>query len=100
MILFNITYSLDPKIEREWLRFMKSEYISMLKATTLLADVKILKLLTELDNGAVTYSLQIHFRAMEEFLTYHHTFADGHQAKIDERFANQYATFRTLLEEV
>ncbi|TAE31630.1 MAG: DUF4286 family protein [Cytophagales bacterium] len=100
MILFNITYSIDPKIEREWLRFMKTEYVPMVKATDLPADAKILKLLTELDNGAVTYSFQFFFRAMEEFLTYHHTFADAHQAKVDERFANQYATFRTLLEEI
>jgi hypothetical protein len=99
MILFNITYSIDPKIEREWLRWMKAEYLPLIEATNLPAEVKILKLLTELDNGATTYSLQVFFRAMEEFLTYHHTFADEHQAKVDGLFANKYATFRTLLEE-
>ncbi|MCY7360059.1 MAG: DUF4286 family protein [Rudanella sp.] len=100
MILFNITYSIEPKIEREWLRWMKAEYLPMVKATTLTSNVKILKLLTELDNGTVTYSLQIFFMAMENFLSYHHTFADGHQLKVDELFANKYTTFRTLLEEV
>lgn len=100
MILFNITYSIDPKIEHDWLRWMKSDYVPMVESTTLVTNVTILKLLTELDNGAVTYSLQIFFTAMENFLTYHHTFADDHQVKVDELFANKYATFRTLLEKV
>ena len=100
MILFNITYSIDPKIERDWLRWMKTDYLPMVESTTLTTKVTMLKLLTELDNGAVTYSLQIFFVAMENFLTYHHTFADDHQLKVDELFANQYATFRTLLEEI
>ncbi|WP_019988841.1 DUF4286 family protein [Rudanella lutea] len=100
MILFNITYSLDPTIERDWLRWAKTEYLPMIEATTLTDNVRVLKLLTELDNGAATYSVQVYFTAMESFLAYHHTFADAHQRKADELFANKYATFRTLLEDV
>ena len=58
MILYNITMSIDPSVARELLRWMKDEHMPAVMATGLPAQKNVLKLLTEVDNGGVTYTFQ------------------------------------------
>lgn len=100
MILYNITMSVDPTIEREFLRWMKDEHMPAVMATGLPLENNVLKLLTEVDNGGVTYTFQYWFRAMEDFVTYQSLHQPTLQQQVADRYANKYVSFRTLLEEV
>ncbi len=100
MILYNTTYSVAPETAPDWLRWMKAFYLPAVMATELPVGHKLLRLLTELDNGGVTYSVQLNFTTMEDYFTYLNRHADAMQQRIHHRFANQYVSFDTLLEEV
>ena len=99
MILYNTTYSVANEVAADWLRWMKLFFVPAVLATELPVSHKILRLLTELDNGGITYSVQLDFPTMDACLTYQERYADGLHQRIQHRFGNQFASFTTLLEE-
>jgi hypothetical protein len=99
MIIFNITVNISYPAEKEWLRYMKTEHIPEILATGLPVEVKILRLLTEIENEGSTYTSQFTFNTMEDFLAYQTGFQAELQEKHHSRFNGQYVSFRTLLEE-
>ncbi|QJW88860.1 DUF4286 family protein [Spirosoma taeanense] len=99
MILYNTTYSVANEVAREWLHWMRTDHIPALLATGLPIGHKLLRLLTELDNGGTTFSVQLDFTAMEDYFTYQNLHADAMQQRIQNRFANQFVSFDTLLED-
>lgn len=100
MILYNTTYSVANESATDWLRWMKLFFIPAALATELPVDHKILRLLTELDNGGVTYSVQLNFPTMKSYSIYQETYADALRQRVQHRFGNQFVSFDTLLEEV
>lgn len=100
MIIFNTTYNITHTVEQEWLQWMKTIHVPEIYTTQLISEVKILKLLTEIENQGVTYTCQLSFITMEDFLTYQMQFQDDLQEKHHDLFKGQYVSFRTLLKEV
>ena len=100
MILYNTTYSVADEVAADWLRWMKRFFLPAVMATEVPVGYRILRLLTELDNGGVTYSVQLDFNSMEEYLAYQEQHADSLRQRIQHRFGNQFVSFDTLLEEV
>ncbi len=100
MILYNTTYSLAPETGPDWLRWMKSFQLPAVMATGLPTGHKIRRLLTELGNGAVTYSVQLDFSTMADYEAYQAQHANTLQQRIQHRFGGQYVSFDTVLEEV
>ena len=99
MILYNTTYSIASEVDADWLRWMKRFYLPAVMATELPVGHKILRLLTELDNEGVTYSVQLDFSTMADYAAYQQYHADTLRQRIQHRFANQFISFDTLLEE-
>lgn len=100
MILYNTTYSIAPETGPDWLRWMKTFQLPAVMVTGLPTSHKILHLLTELDNGGVTYSVQLNFSTMVDYEAYRTHHAHALQQRIQHRFGGQYVSFDTLLEEV
>lgn len=100
MILYNTTYSVADEIAHDWLRWMKAFYLPAVMATNLPTGHKVLRLLTELDNGAVTFSVQLDFSTMDDYSTYLELHDAVMQKRIQHRFSNQFVSFNTLLEDV
>lgn len=100
MILYNTTYSVATDSSPDWLRWMKNFQIRAVMATGLPVGYKLLRLLTELDNGGVTYSVQLDFSTMADYETYQAHHADAMEKRIRHRFGGQFVSFDTLLEEV
>lgn len=99
MILYNTTYSVAPEVAADWLRWMKLFYLPAATATELPIGHRILRLLTELDNGGMTYSVQLDFRTIEAYEAFQEFHADALRQRIQHRFGNQFVSFDTLLEE-
>jgi len=99
MVLYNVTVNIDQAIEREWLTWMKQEYLPELMATGLPSASTILRLLTEVENGGVTYTVQCFFNEMEDYVTYQKLHLNRLETKHHKRYQNQYVSFQTLLEE-
>lgn len=97
MILYNVTVNIDNKVADEWLQWMKDIHIPKVLATGLFIENKIYKLLEEEDNGGTTYAVQYFAESMEHIQDYQITHAPSLQAEHNEKFADQFVTFRTLL---
>lgn len=100
MILYNVTINIETAAEQDWLHWMKDEHMPEVMATGLPVSNKLMRLLTEVENGGATYTAQYFFTAMEDYLTYQKFYAPALQRKLNDRYANQFVSFRTLLEEV
>lgn len=99
MILYNTTYSVAAEVADDWLRWMKRFYIPAVLSTGLPVNHKILRLLTEIDNGGITYSVQLDFTSIDAYRAYQQQHADTLHQRIQHRFSNQFISFNTLLEE-
>jgi hypothetical protein len=99
MVIFNITVNISHAAEKDWLRWMKTEHIPEIMASGLPVESKLLRLLTEIENEGSTYTSQLTFRTMEDFLAYQTNHQYELQEKHHDKFNGQYVSFRTLLEE-
>ena len=99
MILYNTTYSVATEVAADWLRWMKLFFVPAAMATEFPTGHRMLRLLTELDNGGVTYSVQLDFPTMDAYLAYQEQHADGLRQRVQYRFGNQFVSFDTLLED-
>lgn len=100
MILYNITVNISRMAESDWLNWMKNVHVPEVMATGLPLANKMLKLLTEIDNEGITYSIQYTFRTMEDYIAYEKEHQADLQQKHHARYKDRYVSFRTLLEEV
>ncbi len=100
MILYNITFNIELAIEQDWLQWVKTNYVPSIEATNLATDCRILKLLTEIDNGGATYALQCWFVSMETCTLFQDKHADTIQYEHYQQFKGCFVEFSTLLEEI
>lgn len=100
MILYNTTYSVAIETGPDWLRWMKTFQMPAVMATGLPVSHKIRRLLTEIDNGGVTYSVQLDFHTLADYEAYQQHHADALQQRIHHRFGGQFVSFDTVLEDV
>ncbi|MGV3540767.1 MAG: DUF4286 family protein [Rufibacter sp.] len=100
MILFNETVSINNDVAAEWLEWMKETHIPAVMATTYFIKYQIAKVMEEEDTGGTTYAVQYFARHMDDLLEYHRDHDQNMQAKMQARYAGQYAAFRTVLEVV
>lgn len=100
MILFNITVNLDPAIEHEWLHWIKTDVLPAALTTNLPVAANVLRLLTEIDNGGVTYTLQFRFADLDDASAYQNQYVPDFDDALYDRYAEKYVTFQTVLEYV
>lgn len=98
MILYNITINIDDNVHDEWIQWMREHHIPNILLTGLFVDNKILKLLTEIENGGTTYSFQYFLNSMEDYEKYESEYATALRTEHDARFGGKYVSFHTLLE--
>lgn len=100
MLLYNVTFGIDKKIEQEWLLWIHENYIPGIMNTGLFSEYKIYKVLTHDDETSMSYSIQCFAPTIEHILQYLNEFApklvEAHRA----RFKDQHVAFNTLLEEL
>jgi len=100
MILYNVTVNVDTDVHQEWLEWMKKVHIPKVLATGFFADHKMLKLLTEVENNGVTYSIQYFLPDMGAYNDYASNYSPTLQKEHSMRYEGKFVAFRTLLEQV
>ena len=98
MILYSVTVNVDADINEEWLSWMQRVHIPKVIATGFFVEHKILKLLTEVENNGVTYSVQYYLNNMDAYNTYANDHAPTLQKEHSLRYEGKFVAFRTLLE--
>lgn len=101
MILYNVTISLDPNVEHVWIAWMKDVHIPDMIATGCFVSHRFLKLLNDRqDVEGPTYAIQYFAENKSDIDRYLDEFAPRLRQAANDRFPNQFAAFRTLLEEI
>ena len=100
MLLYNVTFGIDKKIETHWIAWIKENYIPALMETNLFIDYKFYKVLTHDDETSVSYSLQCFAENIEQVVKYLNEFAPAIVEAHRIHFKDQHAAFNTLLDEV
>ena len=96
-ILYNVTISLDPNAEQDWLSFMRSVHIPRVMATGCFLESRLSRLNGEEENG-ITYAITYVCHSKEALDKYSAEFAPSLQMDHAEKFNGRFAAFRTTLD--
>lgn len=96
MILYNVTVSIDPEIQEDWLNWMRSTHIPDVMNTGCFLESRISRVHGE-EEGGVTYAVSYVTESEEIYDHYQATHAVGLQKDHSERYAGKFAAFRTKL---
>jgi Domain of unknown function (DUF4286) len=96
-IIYNVTVSVDETVHEEWLSWMKGIHVPEVLATGFFENGRICRVLAH-EEGGVTYAVQYVVKSMSDYERYQADFAPALQAKHIERYGQQVAAFRTILE--
>ncbi len=97
MIVYNVTLSLEPSIEQEWLKWMKEVHIPEVMNTGCFKEKRFTKVLNHPDDG-INYSVQYLCEEQANLDEYQTKYAPALQKETESKFGGKYIAFRTLLE--
>jgi Domain of unknown function (DUF4286) len=98
MLIYNVTTKVSHGINEDWLHWMKEEHIPKILATGMFTDHRMVRLLETDDSEGVTYAVQYFCNNWEQYAEYIKRFAPDLRQKAVDRWGNQIASFRTLME--
>nr|WP_293836928.1 DUF4286 family protein [uncultured Arsenicibacter sp.] len=100
MLLYNVTVNISKNVAADWLQWIRAEHLPDIMATGLPAQHKLLELLTEIDNGGSTYTIQLLFPDQAAYDAYETIYAPKLHPQMQRRYAGNIYTFQTLLREI
>ena len=98
MILFNTTYLVSPEVEKRFLYWLSSDLTPKIKATGLISNIRLFKVLTDEKEG-ISYSYQLeaeNVSEMNEFKKHHLT---EMQTEVSNAFGERVLFFSTYLKQ-
>jgi hypothetical protein len=96
MILYNVTVSIDPQIEQEWLAWMRATHIPEVLQSGCFLESKISRIHGE-EEGGVTYSILYTSPSQDKYDEYQRDHAPRLQKDHTEKYQGKFAAFRTIL---
>lgn len=96
MILYNVTVSIDPEVEVDWLNWMKSVHIPDVMATGCFLEARIARVHAE-EEGGLTYAIGYVAPSQEKYDEYAENHAPALQREHTARYSGRFAAFRTML---
>lgn len=100
MFIYNVTVHVEPKVEQEWLNWMKEDHLPKMIQTGQFLNAKLFKVITDQDHGGISYATQYHCSSRKEYENYIALHAKALSQDAIERFGNTILAFRTQLEEI
>lgn len=97
MIIYNVTVNIENDVREEWLSWMKNTHIPDVMSTGFFLEHKICKVLVDEEQGT-TYSIQYTAATMKDLEEYQRLHSSRLQKEHNQRYANKFVAFRTLLE--
>lgn len=96
MILYNVTVSIDPSVEEDWLSWMRSTHIPDVMATGCFLESRICRVHGE-EEGGLTYAIGYISPTQEKYDEYISQYASTLQEEHSSKFDGRFAAFRTIL---
>ena len=96
MLLYNVTVSIDPQIEQEWLEWMRKNHIPDVMQTGCFLESRISRVHGE-EQGGLTYAITYLAPDEATFKHYEKEHAPALQADHKQKYEGRFAAFRTTL---
>ncbi|MDB4106954.1 DUF4286 family protein [Bacteroidia bacterium] len=101
MIIYNVTVSINPTIEKEALSWLKEEHIPEVMKTGLFVKNEIYKVIENpVERTHNSYAIQYHLETWSHFDDYTSKHADRLRQITAEKFGENLLAFRTFLEKI
>lgn len=100
MYIYNVTVSVNAKVEEDWLKWMNDTHIPDVLNTGYFAGHEMFRVMLNKNDDSVTYSIQYRFSEMKDLQLYQANAAAALQAQHAERFKDECQAFRTVLQKV
>jgi hypothetical protein len=101
MIIYNVTISINPELEKEILTWLKEEHIPEVMETNLFESHAMFKVVeNHVDRHHNSYAIQYTLTSWEKFDTYTANHADALKQKTKEKYGENLLAFRTFLEKM
>ncbi len=100
MILYNITFNIEPEIKDEWFDWMQKYYFPFVMEKGPFLEYKIFRLLTETENDGLTYSVQFFSNSLEKVNFYLENYASKIVEAHNLAFKYRHVSFMSILESV
>lgn len=98
MLIYNVTTKVSHGINEAWLQWMKEEHIPKILAAGMFTHHRMVRILETDDSEGATYAVQYFCDSWEQYAEYIKHFATDLRQKAIERWGDQIASFRTLME--
>ncbi len=99
MIIYNVTTIIEEDIHDEYVQYMKQVHMPEVMATGKFDQSSLLRL-TEPVNEGITYCAQYITGDVQKLADYREKYSPKLQADIQQKFANKFVAFRSVLEKV
>jgi hypothetical protein len=100
MFIYNVTVHVESSVEVKWLDWMRDEHIPAVLNTGKFTQAKLFKVITDQDQGGVSYATQYHCASSKEYEQYLSENAENLRQEAQDRFGSSILAFRTQLEEI
>ncbi len=96
-VIYNVTVKIDLDAHDDWLHWMKNAHIPDVMATGLFTESRMLRIMAEDESDGISYAIQYDAKSMSDYLTYQAEQAPRLQKDHQDKFANKYVAYRTLM---
>lgn len=100
MIIYNVTTKVTWSIHRNWLEWMKDEYIPLMLATRVFVDYRMVRLLETDDSDGPTYAVQYVAPSLDAYHQYVSDHATNTSLEETVKWGNNFVQFSTVMEVV
>ena len=95
-IIYNVTVSIDPSVELDWVNWMRTVHIPDVIATGCFLEGRMSKMNNE-EEGACTYAMTYIVYSQDHLTTYQKEHAQRLQIEHTKRYEGRFAAFRSTL---
>jgi hypothetical protein len=98
MYIYNVTLKVEVHRVEEWLQWMREKHIPEVMATNYFTEYRMCRLLDDAGPDGETFVMQYTCKTIDDFLQYKITDGPYLQKQHTEKFGDDVAAFRTVME--
>lgn len=100
MLIVNTTYQVSEDCRKDWIKWVKADYIPEVTKTNLLVNPRFYKLLVENEPGNVSYALQFEVKNFDTLENWFQRYGSVLQKTMSDQFQEKVLGFTTMMETV
>lgn len=100
MIVLNTTFHVDRQVDVEFLAWLRGEFLACVGRADKCASSRVMRLMHEVAEGAVSYAVQVEFPTIEEAEAWHRGEGARLLSGLFKQFGQRVVHFSTYMEAI